>query len=80
MKFKKTDLICKNNESYEITYRVTFVVSQQTMNRNFIKLNNRIIQLKSELRKRNRCDIENKNTNALRTFSRMLWVKYQNVT
>jgi hypothetical protein len=35
-KCKKTDLICKNNKTYETTYRVPFIVSQQQINKNFI--------------------------------------------
>jgi hypothetical protein len=45
-------LICKTNKAYEITYRVPFIVSQQKLNKNFIKLNEEIIQLKVELHKR----------------------------
>jgi len=46
VKCKKTDLICKDNKTYEVTYRVPFILSQQRINKNFIKLNNEIIQLK----------------------------------
>ena len=52
VKCKKSDLICKLNKTYEVTYRVPFVVSQQKMNQGFIKLHEEIIQLKSELHKR----------------------------
>ena len=52
VKCKKTDLICKNNKTYETTYRVPFIVSQQRINKKFIMMNNEIIQLKSELLKR----------------------------
>ena len=40
------------NKTYEVTYRIPFIVSQQKMNSNFIKLHKEIIQLKSELHKR----------------------------
>ena len=47
VKCKKTDLICKKNtKTYETTYKVPFILSQQRINKNFIKLNNEIIQLK----------------------------------
>jgi hypothetical protein len=52
IKCKKTDLICKSNKPYEVTYRIPFIVSQQKMNASFIKLHEEIIQLKSELHKR----------------------------
>jgi len=52
VKCKKTDLICKNNKTYETTYRVPFIVSQQRINKKFIMMNTEIIQLKSELLKR----------------------------
>ena len=52
VKCKKTDLICKNNKTYETTYRVPFIVSQQRINKKFIMMNHEIIQLKSELLKR----------------------------
>lgn len=52
VKCKKTDLICKANKPYEVTYKVPFIVSQQKLNKNFIKLNEEIIELKSELYKR----------------------------
>ena len=52
VKRQKTYLICKNNTKYETTYRVPFIVSQQKLNTSFIKLNNKIIQFKSELNKR----------------------------
>ena len=52
VKCKKSDLICKANKAYEITYRIPFIVSQQTLNNNFIKLHKEIIQLKSELHQR----------------------------
>lgn len=65
VKCSKTDLICKGNTAYETTYRVPFIVSQQKVNKSFIKLNNEIIQLKIELKKRSedylkskRADIE----------------------
>jgi len=45
-------LICKANKTYKVTYRIPFIVSQQKLNNNFIKLNEEIIQLKSELHKR----------------------------
>ena len=54
VKCKKTDLICKNNKTYETTYRVPFIVSQQRINKKFIMMNNEIIQLKTELRKRSK--------------------------
>jgi len=54
VKCKKSDLICKANKTYEVTYRVPFIVSQQTLNKNFIKLHKEIIQLKSELHQRSR--------------------------
>jgi hypothetical protein len=47
---RKNDLICKNNTTYEVTYRVPFIVSQQRVNQSFIKLNEEIIQLKMELK------------------------------
>ena len=52
VKCKKSDLICKSNTAYEVTYRIPFIVSQQKMNASFIKLHEEIIQLKSELHKR----------------------------
>ena len=52
VKCKKSDLICKSNKTYERTYRIPFIVSQQKMNNSFIKLHKEIIQLKSELHKR----------------------------
>jgi len=52
IKCKKSDLICKSNKTYEVTYRIPFIVSQQKMNDSFIKLHREIIQLKSELHKR----------------------------
>ena len=52
VKCKKTDLICKNNKTYETTYRVPFIVSQQRINKKFVMMNTEIIQLKSELLKR----------------------------
>ena len=52
VKCKKSDLICKSNKTYEVTYRIPFIVSQQKMNDSFIKLHKEIIQLKSELHKR----------------------------
>lgn len=52
VKCKKSDLICKSNTAYEVTYRIPFIVYQQIMNASFIKLNEEIIQLKSELHKR----------------------------
>ena len=50
IKCKKSDLICKSNKTYEVTYRIPFIVSQQKMNDSFIKLHKEIIQLKSESR------------------------------
>jgi hypothetical protein len=35
-----------------MTYRVPFIVPQQRINKKFIMMNNEIIQLKAELRKR----------------------------
>ena len=52
IKCKKTDLICKSNKPYEVTYKVPFIISQQKLNKNFIKLNEEIIELKSKLHKR----------------------------
>ena len=52
VKCKKTDLICKSNKTYEVTYKIPFIVSQQKLSKNFIKLNEEIIELKSELHKR----------------------------
>ena len=52
VKCKKTDSICKNNKTYETTYRVPFIVSQQRLNKKFIMMNNEIIQLRSELLER----------------------------
>ena len=52
VKCKKSDLICKTNKTYEVTYRIPFIISQQTLNKNFIKLHKEIIQLKSELHQR----------------------------
>ena len=40
------------NKTYEVTYRIPFIVSQQKMNSNFIKLHKKIIQLKPGLHKR----------------------------
>ena len=54
IKCKKSDLICKANKTYEVTYRIPFIVSQQTLSNNFIKLHKEIIQLKSELHHRSR--------------------------
>ena len=54
VKCKKTDLICKNNKTYETTYRVPFIVSQQRINKKFIMMNNEIIQLRAELLKRSK--------------------------
>ena len=51
VKCKKSDLICKSNKTYEVTYRIPFIVSQQKMNDSFVKLQREIIQLKSELHK-----------------------------
>ena len=45
-------MICKNNKAYEVTHRVPFIVSRQRLNKNSIKLNEEIIQLKVELHKR----------------------------
>ena len=45
---------CKANKTYEVTYRIPFIVFQQTLNKNFIKLHKEIIQLKSELHQRSR--------------------------
>ena len=90
VKCKKTDLICKNNETYETTYRVPFIVSQQRINKKFIMMNNEIIQLKTELRKRSKDYIENKRkeTDDMQAesieaaidhvFSDVIGVKYQN--
>ena len=50
VKCRKNDLICKDNTAYEVTYRVSFIVSQQRVNQSFIKLNEEIIQLKRELK------------------------------
>lgn len=52
VKCKKTDSICKNNTTYETTYRVPFIVSQQRLNDKFISMNNEVIQLRAELLKR----------------------------
>jgi hypothetical protein len=60
VKCKKTDLIYKDNKTYEITYRVPFIVSQQKINKNLIRLNNEIIQLKAELRERSKNYLVNK--------------------
>lgn len=60
VKCKKTDSICKNNKTYETTYRVPFIVSQQRLNKKFIMMNNEIIQLRSELLERSRNYILNK--------------------
>ena len=66
-------------------------MSQQRINKNFIKLNNEIIQLKAELRKRNKDYIKNKHastqTESVETaidhvFSNVIskvLVKFQNV-
>ena len=45
-------MICKANKTYGVTYRIPFIVFQQKLSNNFIKLNEEIIQLKSELHKR----------------------------
>jgi len=63
VKCKKTDLICKANKPYEITYKVPFIVSQQKLNKNFINLNEEIIELKSELHKRSIQHLKNQNNN-----------------
>lgn len=63
VKCKKTDLICKDNKAYDVTYRVPFIMSQQKINNNFIKLNNEIIQLKSELRDRSLSYIKSEDHN-----------------
>jgi len=60
VKCKKTNLICKDNKTYETTYRVPFIISLQRINKNFIKMNNEIIQLKLELKKRNTDYMERK--------------------
>lgn len=60
VKCKKTDSICKDNKTYEITYKVPFIVSQQKISKNFIRLNQEIIQLKSELRKRSIAHLKGK--------------------
>ena len=60
VKCKKTDSICKNNKTYETTYRVPFIVSQQRLNKKFIMMNNKIIQLKAELVKRSKDYLLNK--------------------
>ena len=52
VKCKKSDLICRSNKTYEVTYRIPFIVSQQKLNASFIKLHNEIIQLRAELHKR----------------------------
>ena len=56
----KCNLICKSNTTDEVTYRVSFIVSQQKVNKTFIKLNGEIIQLKMELKKRNETYVKNK--------------------
>jgi hypothetical protein len=60
VKCSKTDLICKSNTAYEVTYRVPFIVSQQKVNKSFIKLNDKITQLKMELKKRTETYMKNK--------------------
>jgi hypothetical protein len=60
VKCKKTDSTCKNNETYETTYRVPFIVSQQRLNKKFIMMNNEIIQLRAELLTRSRNYLLNK--------------------
>lgn len=60
VKCKKTDSICKSNKTYETTYRVPFIVSQQRLNKKFIMMNNEIIQLRSELLERSRNYLLNK--------------------
>jgi|MDTG01.1.fsa_nt_gb hypothetical protein len=65
VKCKKTDSICKNNKTYETTYRVPFIVSQQRLNKKFIMMNNEVIQLRSELLARSKNYLikkENNNT------------------
>ena len=52
VKCKKSDSICETNKTYAVTYRISFIVSQQTMNSNFVKPHKEIIQLKPELHKR----------------------------
>ena len=63
VKCKKSDLICKSNKAYEVTYRIPFIVSQQKMNESFIKLHSEIIQLKSELHKRSKKRLESEKHN-----------------
>jgi hypothetical protein len=63
IKCRKSDLICKTNKTYEVTYRIPFIVSQQTLNKNFIKLHEEIIQLKSELHQRSRKHLISKDYN-----------------
>jgi hypothetical protein len=60
VKCKKIDLICQNNKTYETIYIVPFIVLQQRINKKFIMMNNDIIQLKIELRKRSRDYLANK--------------------
>ena len=50
VKCSKGDLICKNNGTYEVTYRVSFIISQQKMDKNFIKLNEEIIECRAYLK------------------------------
>ena len=47
-------------KSYEVTYRVLFIIWPQKINNNFIKLNNEIIQVKSELHGRSLSYIRSK--------------------
>ena len=63
IKCRKSDLICKANKSYEVTYLIPFIVPQQEMNDSFIKLHKEIIQLKSELHKRSLEHLKSKNQN-----------------
>jgi len=63
VKCKKSDLICKSNLTYEVTYRIPFIVSQQKMSDSFVKLQREIIQLKSELHKRSKKRLESEKHN-----------------
>jgi hypothetical protein len=56
-------LICKAKKPYEITYKVLFIVSRQKLNKNLIKLNEKIIELKSELHKRSMERLKNQSNN-----------------
>ena len=63
VKCRKNDLICKDNTAYEVIYRVPFIVSQQRVNQNFVKLNEEIIQLKRELKIRSENYMKKKHDN-----------------